>query len=65
MSRDFVDESNVKFWLGPVAPSDCGCPTHGPHGLDCPEHPDRIAEAELLFDIIRTDRAARGARGGE
>ena len=62
MPKDFLDESNVMFWLGPVAPSDCGCPMSGPHGLDCPEHPDRIAERELRFELIRQERDA--ARGG-
>ena len=63
MPKDFLDESNVKFWLGPVSPEDCGCPMTGPHGLDCPEHPDRIAERELRAESRLRRRDA--AKGGE
>lgn len=53
MSRDFVDESNIRYWLGPVSRWDCGCPMTGPHGIDCRNHPDRIAEDELRFELVR------------
>jgi len=61
VSRDFVDESSIMYWLGPVSREDCGCPMSGPHGIDCRNHPDRIAEDELRFDV-RHDRKPHAAR---
>lgn len=43
--KDFVDESQVMYWLGPVAWGDCGCGEE--HCSACYAHPDRVAEAEL------------------